>query len=61
MLWVYQNPCHFSARGLVMSMTLQFQECKTEIVARHAKDLISSVPQAAAAETLIQDFEKRFI
>ena len=44
-----------------MSMTLQFQECKTEIVARHAKDLISSVPQAAAAETLIQDFEKRFI
>ena len=38
-----------------MSMTGQFVEFKTEIVARLADRLIPFVPQAGAAETRIQD------
>jgi hypothetical protein len=32
MLWVYQNPWHFSARKPEISMTVQFVEFKTERV-----------------------------
>jgi len=39
-------------------MTGEFQDFKSEIVARLAAHLIPFVQQAAAAETLIQDFER---
>ena len=55
MLWVSQNPWHFTARAPLLSMTGQFVEFKTEIVARLADRLIPFVPQAGAAETRIQD------
>ena len=58
MLWVYQNLWHFSARKCVLSMTGEFQDFKSEIVARLAEHLIPFVQQAAAAETLVQDFER---
>ncbi len=45
----------------MLSMTVQFQDFKSAIAARLAPHLIPSVQQAATAETLIQDFEKRFI
>jgi hypothetical protein len=61
MLWVYQNPWHFSASRPMLSMTVQFQDFKSAIAARLAPHLIPSVQQAATAETLIQNFEKRFI
>ena len=40
------------------SMTGEFQDFKSEIVARLAEHLIPFVQQAAAAETLVQDFER---
>ena len=42
----------------MMSMTGEFEDFKSEIVARLAEHLIPFVQQAAAAETLIQDFER---
>ncbi len=45
----------------MLSMTVQFQDFKSAIAARLAPHLIPSVQQAATAETLIQNFEKRFI
>ena len=60
MLWVYQNLWHFSARKSVLSMTGEFQDFKSEIVARLAEHLIPFVQQAAA-ETLVQDFERGLV
>jgi hypothetical protein len=60
MLWVYQNPWHFPAKNsLLIFVTSEFQDFKSEIVARLAEHLIPFVQQAAAAaETLVQDFER---
>jgi len=44
-----------------MSMTGEFQDFKSEIVARLAEHLIPFVQQAAAAETLVQDFERGLV
>jgi len=54
MLLVYQNPWHFSARMPITSMTGQFVDFKSEIVAWLAEHLIPFVQLATAAETLIQ-------
>ena len=40
MLWVYENPWHFSANRPLMRMTGEFEDFKSEIVARLAEHLI---------------------
>ena len=57
MLWVYQNLWHLSGREPMISMTGEFEDFNSEIVARLAEHLIPFVQQAAA-ETLIHDFER---
>ena len=56
-LWVYENPCYFSASKVESSLTGEFEDCEGEIVAWLAEDLIPFVQQAAA-ETLIHVFER---
>ena len=48
----------FLGKEPIMSMTGEFEDFKSEIVARLAEHLIPFVQQAAAAETLVQDFER---
>ena len=61
MLWVYQNLWHLSGREPMISMTGEFKDFNSEIVARLAEHLIPFVQQAAAAETLVQDFERGLV
>ena len=51
----------FLGKGPILSMTGEFQDFKSEIVARLAEHLIPFVQQAAAAETLVQDFERGLV
>ena len=48
----------FLGKKRIMRMTGEFEDFKSEIVARLAEHLIPFVQQAAAAETLIHDFER---
>jgi hypothetical protein len=58
MLWGYQNLWHFSVTHTSLSMTVQFEDFKSEIVARLVGDLISFVRLARVIGTLITDFER---
>ena len=57
-VWDYQDPWNFSASRLNLTMTGEFEDFTSEIVARHAEHLIPFVQQAAAAESLIHVFER---
>jgi hypothetical protein len=51
----------FLGKEPILRMTGEFQDFKSEIVARLAEHLIPFVQQAAAAETLVQDFERGLV
>ena len=57
-VWDYQDPWNFSASRLNLTMTGEFEDFTSEIVAWLAEHLIPFVQQAVAAETLIHVFER---